>query len=65
MAHNLTRHAAGLGQAQTVHYVVQTAFQEHQHVFAGNALHVGSGIKVVTELLFQHAVDEAHLLLFL
>ena len=58
--------AAGLGQAQTVHHVVQAQLQQLEHVVAGDALHVALSLQVVAvELLLQHAVDELDLLLFL
>ena len=49
--------------AQTVHYVIQTAFQQHQQVFTRYALHAASLLEVPAELSFQYAIGTARFLL--
>ncbi len=63
VVHQLTGLAAGHGEAQTVHHVVQTALHQAQQVLAGLAGHTGSLLVIHTELLLQNAVDELDLLL--
>ena len=65
MADDLTSHTTGLGQTKTEHNVVQTQLQQAEHVVTGDALHVGGLQVVLVELLFQDAVYELNLLLFL
>ena len=55
---------SGVGEAEAVHDVVQTAFEESEQIRAGHALrHIGVD-EVTVELLFQNAINATHLLLF-
>src|SRR5882757_997783 len=63
VAHQLAGGVAGLGEAGPVNHVVQPRFEDLQHDLAGLAgLLVGLGV-VAAELLLQHAIDPAGLLL--
>ena len=63
MHDDLTRHAAGLGDAKAIDHVVKTQFEELQQVFTGDALRVGSLEVVTVELLLQNTVNKLDLLL--
>ena len=64
VADQLTGLSPGVGEAEAVHDVVQTAFEESEQVRAGHALrHIGVD-EVTVELLFQNAINATHLLLF-
>lgn len=60
----LTRHGAGLAEAETVDDVVQSAFEQHEHIFTRDAAHLGRLLVIASELLFEHAVDELDFLFF-
>ena len=63
MRYQLTRHVTALGEAGAVDHVVQPGLEDAQQVLAGLAL-LAVGLVVVTaELLLQHAVHPAGLLL--
>ena len=63
VVHQLTGLAAGHGEAQTIHHIVQTTLYQAQQVLAGLAGHGGSLLIVSMELLLQNAIDELDLLL--
>ena len=63
VGHQLTGLAAGHGEAQAVHHVVQAALDQGQQVLAGLAGHTGSLLIVHMELLLHDAVDKLDLLL--
>ena len=65
VAHQLAGVAAGLSKAQAEHDVVQAALHELEQVLTGLAGHRLSTQVSIVELLFQNAVDELDLLLFL
>lgn len=65
VAHELTRHPPGAGQAGTVDDVVQTGLEDAQQVLAGLAGLTVRLFVVAAELLLHHAVGEAGLLLLL
>ena len=60
----LTSLAAGVGQTQTEHNVVQTAFQDCQQVFACLAGTADGHLEVAAELALQNAIESLGLLLF-
>ena len=60
----LTSLAAGLGKAQTINRVVQSALDQAQKVLTGVAAHALCLFVEHTELLLQDAIDELDLLLF-
>src|SRR5215218_1914359 len=63
VAHQLTRHVTGLGEAGPVDHVVQPRLQDLEEDLTGLA-GLAVGLFVVTaELLLQHAIDAAGLLL--
>ena len=64
VTHHLTGLAAGVGKAHAIDHVVQAALKNGEQIGAGHALgHVG-GDEIAVELIFQHTVHAAHLLLF-
>ena len=63
MGYQLSRFGTAGGKAQTIHYIVQTAFQQTKQVFTGHALLAVSQLKIMTELTFQNAVVALGLLL--
>src|SRR5512133_789430 len=63
VAHQLTRLVAAPGQAAPVDHVVEARLQQLEQRLAGDALPAGRLDVVVVELLLEHAVDAAGLLL--
>src|SRR5690606_14327511 len=63
VGHELAGAGAGIGEAETVHQVVKPAFQQDHEVFADDALHFGSAVEQVAELLLAEPVHVAQLLL--
>ena len=63
MGNQLARMRTAVAHAQTVHYVIQAAFQQHQQVFTRYALHAASLLEVPAELSFQYAIGTARFLL--
>src|SRR3954469_5342316 len=61
--HELAGHVAGLGEAGPVHDVVQPRLEDLQEDLTGLALLLVGLFVVAAELLLQHAVDAAGLLL--
>ena len=59
----LTGLRTGYAKAQAVHYVVQPAFKQSQHIFARNSLGVLGHFKILMELSLQHSVSPLGLLL--
>lgn len=49
--------------AHAVHDVVETLFEQREHVLAHDALHALGALVVAVELAFEQTVDTAHLLL--
>src|SRR5690625_4255451 len=64
MAHELTRLTAGVGDAEPVHDIVETAFEQLQEHCSRGAFPAVGFLEQVVELLFAHVVEEAQLLLF-
>ena len=63
MVHQLASLAAGVGEAQTIHNIVQTALDQGQQVVTGVALVAGGLVVVVPELLLLDTVNKLDLLL--
>src|SRR5215217_5927670 len=63
VAHQLARLVAAPGQAAPVDHVVEARLQQLEQRLAGDALPAGRLDVVVVELLLEHAVDAAGLLL--
>src|SRR5207237_7910517 len=63
VAHELTRLRARRGEAEPVHDVVETTFEELEQRDAGDAARPLRLFEVPAELILEHAVDALHLLL--
>ena len=63
MVHQLASLAAGVGKAQTVNNIVQSALNQSQQVVTGVAFLTGGLLIIVTELLLLNAVNKFDLLL--
>ena len=64
VAHQLSRLAPRLCEAQTEHYIVETTLQLLQKQFAGHALCARRLLEVVAELAFEREVNTLGFLLF-
>ena len=64
VAYELTCLRAAYAYAETVYYVVKSAFQQREHIFTGYALHSVGFFVVRAELTFLNAVNSLNLLLF-
>src|SRR6056297_231392 len=64
MADQLAGLRSGDGETHAIDHVIQATFEQCQQVFTRGALALRRFLVVVAELLFQHTVHAAHLLLF-
>ena len=63
VGNDLTSFLAGLGEAETEYYVVETRLEDTHQVVTGDAGHCLSALEVAEELLLENAIDELGLLL--